>query len=94
MNSEKKITQSLSQNLATLMIFNHCKALSDGSPNERRPIVQYDRMGTILQRNSKTAVSFDQLGRQRLSAIRRKVFQYNDLVGLNWKVCHFDFSQS
>ena len=51
---KKNITQSLSQNLATRLIVNHCKALSDGSPDERCRIVQYDRMGTILQRNSKT----------------------------------------
>ena len=42
MNSEKRFTQSLSQNLATRLIVNHCKALSDGSPDERCPIVQYD----------------------------------------------------
>ena len=94
MNRENKFTQSLSQNLATRLIVNHCKALTDGSPDERCPIVQYDRMGTILQRNSKTAFSFDHLGRQRQSAVFGKVFQYNDRVGLNWKVCYFDFSQS
>ena len=94
MNSEKNITQSLSQNLATRLIVNHCKALSDGSPDERCPIVQYDRMGTILQRNSKTAFSLDHLGRQRQSAVFGKVFQHNDLLGLNWKKRYFGFSQS
>ena len=90
----KKYTQGLSQNLATRLIVNHCKALSDGSPDERCPIVQYDRMGTILQRNSKTAFSLDHLGRQRQSAVFGKVFQYNGRVGLSWKVRNFGFSQS
>ena len=52
MNREHKFTQSLSQNLAIRLIVNHCKALTDGSPDERCPIVEHDRMGTILQRNS------------------------------------------
>ena len=40
------------------------------------------------------AFSLDHLGRQRQSAVFGKVFQHNDLVGLNWKNRYFGFSQS